>query len=102
MTASPHVLLLEDDPAIARTVSYALERDGIRCTHCLLIADARAQWANHRFDALLLDVGLPDGNGLDWCRQLRASGATAPMLVLSARGEEMDRVLGLELGATTI
>ena len=99
MIASPHVLLLEDDPAIARTVSYALERDGIRCTHSLLIADARAQWASHRFDALLLDVGLPDGNGLDWCRQLRASGATAPMLVLSARGEEIDRVLGLELGA---
>ena len=52
-----------------------------------------------RFNALLLDVGLPDGNGLDWCRQLRAGGSTAPMLVLSARGEEMDRVLGLELGA---
>ena len=99
MHTPPHVLLLEDDPAIARTVCYALERDGIRCTHSLLIVDARQQWANGRYDALLLDVGLPDGNGLDWCRQLRASGVTAPMLVLSARGEEMDRVLGLELGA---
>ena len=99
MHSAPHVLLLEDDPAIARTVCYALERDGIRCTHSLLIADARQQWASQRFNALLLDVGLPDGNGLDWCHQLRASGSTAPMLVLSARGEEMDRVLGLELGA---
>ena len=99
MHTPPHVLLLEDDPAIARTVCYALERDGIRCTHSLLIVDARQQWANGRYDALLLDVGLPDGNGLDWCRQLRASGVTAPMLVLSARGEEIDRVLGLELGA---
>ena len=99
MHPTPHVLLLEDDPAIARTVCYALERDGIHCTHSLLIADARQQWASQRFDALLLDVGLPDGNGLDWCRQLRAGGSTAPMLVLSARGEEMDRVLGLELGA---
>ena len=99
MHTPPHVLLLEDDPAIARTVCYALERDGIRCTHSLLIVDARQQWANGRYDALVLDVGLPDGNGLDWCRQLRASGVTAPMLVLSARGEEMDRVLGLELGA---
>ena len=99
MHTQPHVLLLEDDPAIARTVCYALERDGIRCTHSLLIVDARQQWASGRYDALLLDVGLPDGNGLDWCRQLRASGVTAPMLVLSARGEEMDRVLGLELGA---
>lgn len=99
MLAAPHVLLLEDDPAIARTVCYALERDGIRCTHSLLMADARAQWASGRFDALLLDVGLPDGNGLDWCRQLRANGSPAPILVLSARGEEVDRVLGLELGA---
>ena len=99
MLAAPHVLLLEDDPAIARTVCYALERDGIRCTHSLLMADARAQWASGRFDALLLDVGLPDGNGLDWCRQLRAAGSPAPILVLSARGEEVDRVLGLELGA---
>ena len=46
-----------------------------------------------------LDVGLPDGNGLDWCRELRSSGDVAPILVLSARGEEMDKVLGLELGA---
>ncbi len=99
MLSTPHVLLLEDDPAIARTVCYALERDGIRCTHSLLMADARAQWASGRFDALLLDVGLPDGNGLDWCRQLRANGSPAPILVLSARGEEVDRVLGLELGA---
>ena len=99
MQTAPHVLLLEDDPAIARTVCYALERDGIRCTHSLLIADARQQWASQRFDALLLDVGLPDGNGLDWCRALRSAGSAAPMLVLSARGEEMDRVLGLELGA---
>ena len=99
MTALPHVLLLEDDPAIARTVCYALERDGIRCTHCLQLADARRQWQALRLDALLLDVGLPDGNGLNWCRDLRAQGVTTPMLILSARGEEMDRVLGLELGA---
>lgn len=95
----PRVLLLEDDPAIARTISYTLERDGIAVTHCLLMADARQQWKQHAFDLLLLDVGLPDGNGLDWCRDLRAAGATVPMLVLSARGEEMDKVLGLELGA---
>jgi two-component system catabolic regulation response regulator CreB len=96
---SPQVLLVEDDPAIARTVCYALARDGIAASHSLLLADARAQWKSRRFDALLLDVGLPDGNGLDWCRELRAASVHAPILVLSARGEEMDRVLGLELGA---
>ena len=98
-TSAPRVLLLEDDPAIARTICYALEREGIAVTHSLLIADARQQWASIAFDALLMDVGLPDGNGLDWCRELRSAGSIAPVLVLSARGEEMDKVLGLELGA---
>ena len=98
-TSAPRVLLLEDDPAIARTICYALEREGIAITHSLLIADARQQWASIAFDALLMDVGLPDGNGLDWCRELRSAGSIAPVLVLSARGEEMDKVLGLELGA---
>lgn len=93
------VLLVEDDPAIARTICYALEREGISVTHCLLLTDARSQWAHSLFDVLLLDVGLPDGNGLDWCRELRSSGCISPVLVLSARGEEMDKVLGLELGA---
>ena len=98
-TDAPQVLLLEDDPAIARTICYALQREGITVTHSLLIADARQQWASRSFDALLMDVGLPDGNGLDWCRELRSGGSIAPVLVLSARGEEMDKILGLELGA---
>lgn len=98
-TSAMHVLLLEDDPAIARTVCYALEREGIAVTHSLLIADARQQWSKTAFDVLLMDVGLPDGNGLDWCRELRSAGSIVPVLVLSARGEEMDKVLGLELGA---
>ena len=96
--APPHILLLEDDPAIAKTVVYALERDGMRATHCLLLQDARRQMALCSFDLLLLDVGLPDGSGLDLCRQVRAAG-NLPVLMLSARGEEIDRVLGLELGA---
>ena len=80
--APPRILLLEDDPAIARTVIYALERSGLQVTHCLMV----------------LDVGLPDGSGLDVCRQVRAQAAT-PVLMLSAHGEEIDRVLGLELAA---
>ena len=99
LSDAPQVLLLEDDPAIARTICYALQREGIAVTHSLLIADARQQWASRSFDALLMDVGLPDGNGLDWCRELRSGGSIAPVLVLSARGEEMDKILGLELGA---
>jgi two-component system, OmpR family, catabolic regulation response regulator CreB len=97
----PQILLLEDDNAIASTVIYALEREGFVVRHCLLLRDARVQIAHTRFDVHILDVGLPDGNGLDLCRELRASSALgdAAVLMLSARGEEMDRVLGLELGA---
>ena len=112
---SARLLLLEDDPAIARTVAYALERDGLSVTHSLLVQDARqqlqiqsqsqsqspSQSSQQGFDLLVLDVGLPDGSGLDLLRELRSAPATSslPVLMLSARGEELDRVLGLELGA---
>ena len=95
---TPRILLLEDDPAIARTVVYALERASLQVTHCLLVRDALRQISIGSYDVLVLDVGLPDGSGLDVCRQVRAQGAT-PVLMLSAHGEEIDRVLGLELGA---
>ena len=98
---SARLLLLEDDPAIARTVAYALERDGLTVTHSLLVHDARQQLQSARFDLLVLDVGLPDGSGLDLLRDVRNAAPTAalPVLMLSAHGEEIDRVLGLELGA---
>lgn len=98
---STRLLLLEDDPAIARTVAYALERDGLTVTHSLLVHDARQQLQSARFDLLVLDVGLPDGSGLDLLRDVRHAPPTAalPVLMLSAHGEEIDRVLGLELGA---
>lgn len=98
---SARLLLLEDDPAIARTVAYALERDGLTVTHSLLVHDARQQLQRTRFDLLVLDVGLPDGSGLDLLRDVRNAPPTAalPVLMLSAHGEEIDRVLGLELGA---
>ena len=102
------LLLLEDDPAIARTVIYTLERDGLGVTHSLLLRDARQQMQARAFDLLVLDVGLPDGSGLDLLQQVRNTPAApgtpgtpraTPVLMLSARGEELDRVLGLELGA---
>ena len=92
------LLLLEDDPAIAKTVVFALQREGYTVVHCPLLRDARRALAAQQFDALVLDVGLPDGNGLDLCREVRSAGST-PVLMLSARGEELDRIVGLELGA---
>jgi two-component system, OmpR family, catabolic regulation response regulator CreB len=97
----PHVLLLEDEPSIAHMVIYAFERAGLRVTHSLLVRDALRQIATAAPDLLVLDVGLPDGSGLDVCRAIRANPASRhiPVLMLSAHGEEIDRVLGLELGA---
>ena len=99
----PRVLLLEDDPAIARTVAFALEREGHEVQHVLLVREAQALLAGREVDILVLDVGLPDGNGIDVCRALRQSAdarqRALPVLMLSARSEEIDRVLGLEMGA---
>jgi two-component system, OmpR family, catabolic regulation response regulator CreB len=98
---STNILLLEDDPTIAKTIVYALERAGLSVTHCLLVQDALQQIERQMPDLLILDIGLPDGNGLDVCRKMRASltHQHIPILMLSAHGEEIDRILGLELGA---
>lgn len=98
---STNILLLEDDPTIAKTVVYAFERAGLQVTHCLLVQDAMQQIERHLPDLLILDIGLPDGNGLDVCKKMRASSPHQhiPILMLSAHGEEIDRILGLELGA---
>jgi two-component system catabolic regulation response regulator CreB len=96
----PALLLVEDDPAIARTVVYALQREGFAVDHAALLKDARErlQRAPRAYSAAIVDVGLPDGSGLDLCRALHREQGL-PVIILSARGEEMDRVLGLELGA---
>lgn len=100
-TEPARLLLLEDDPAIAGTVVFALQREGFAVQHVLLVREAEARL--HAVDLLLLDVGLPDGNGLDLCRSLRqhadARMRTLPVLMLTARGEEADRIVGLEMGA---
>ena len=110
--SAQRLLLLEDDPAIAKTAAYALEREGFEVDHVLLVreAEARLAQARHGYALAILDVGLPDGSGLDLCRDLRRGHASAPsgpgadnralpIVMLTARGEELDRVLGLELGA---
>jgi two-component system, OmpR family, catabolic regulation response regulator CreB len=95
------ILLLEDDPTIAKTVVYAFERAGLKVRHCLFLQDAMQQIERRQPDLLVLDIGLPDGNGLEVCRKIRANPKQQhiPILILSAHGEEIDRILGLELGA---
>jgi two-component system, OmpR family, catabolic regulation response regulator CreB len=97
------ILLLEDDPAIADTVAFAFQREGWEVVHVLLVQHAQDWVRRGRPAAAVLDVGLPDGNGMDLCRRWRSDPdpylACLPTLLLTARGEEFDRVLGLEAGA---
>jgi len=93
------ILLLEDDPAIAQTVVFALQREGLAVEHHAWLAEARSAWAQRPPRVAVLDIGLPDGSGLDWLKALRQQGDATPVLLLSARSEELDKVLGLELGA---
>jgi two-component system, OmpR family, response regulator RegX3 len=92
------ILLVEDEESITTPLAEALERDGFQAQIAHTASDALEQARKHRPDLVLLDLMLPDGSGLDVCRELRAS-SSVPIIILSARGEETDRVVGLELGA---
>ncbi|MBX3741879.1 MAG: two-component system response regulator CreB [Akkermansiaceae bacterium] len=91
------ILLVEDEPAIADTLIYALETECFEVRHVLTGGDALAAFAEKPFDLAILDIGLPDMSGLDVCGHLRA-GSQVPVLFLTARSSEVDRVMGLELG----
>lgn len=91
------ILVVDDEARIREVVQYALEREGYEVT---LAADGRAALESAEredFDVVVLDVMLPEVDGLEVCRQLRA-GKRPPVLFLSARSEEVDRIVGLEIG----
>ena len=92
------ILVVEDEESITTPLAEALERDGFHAEVAHTVADGLAKGRAARPDLVLLDIGLPDGSGLDVCRELRAT-SSVPIIILSARGEEADRVVGLELGA---
>ena len=94
----PTILLAEDEPAIADTVLYALRAEGYAAEHVLLGGAVVPRVRRGGIDLVLLDVGLPDRNGFDVCRDLRGVSGV-PVVFLTARNDEIDRVLGLELGA---
>ena len=95
---SERVLLIEDDTRLAEMVSEYLGGAGFDISRVASGAAALERLARHPYDALVLDLTLPDIDGLEVCRRLRAKWDT-PVLMLTARGEPMDRVVGLELGA---
>jgi len=92
------VLIIEDDQGLSAMLSEYLAPLGLRLTACTTAADGLRMLGKERFDALILDVMLPDLDGFEVCRRVRA-GSDVPILMLTARGDEMDRIVGLELGA---
>jgi two-component system catabolic regulation response regulator CreB len=91
------ILIIEDEPAIADNLVYALETEGFACTWCATGGEG-LQAVERGFDLAVLDVGLPDMGGFDLCRAIRQKH-DLPILFLTARSGEIDRVVGLELGA---
>lgn len=93
------VLLVEDDPLIAKTLVMSLCYEGFELTVTPNAREAASALVSHGFDLVMFDVGLPDGNGIDLCRALRARDDTIPILMLSARTDEATAVAGIESGA---
>lgn len=94
----PSVLLIEDEAPIADTLTYALTTEGFEVTWHALGRDGLAALQQRAFDLVILDVGLPDGNGFELCKQIRRH-SDVPLMFLTARTEEIDRIIGLEIGA---
>jgi two-component system, OmpR family, catabolic regulation response regulator CreB len=92
------ILIVEDEPAIAEVISYALQQEQYLTTHTTLGQQAIALHQAQCFDSIILDIGLPDTNGFEVCKQLRQFSHT-PILMLTARTDEIDRIVGLEIGA---
>lgn len=93
-----HILIVEDELAIAETLIYAFNEAGFATSHHVFGSDAIVKLSNSQIDFVILDVGLPDMTGFDVCKQIRAI-SNVPILFLTARNHEIDRIVGLEIGA---
>ena len=102
MTRMSHILIVDDDPHIRDLLAFALGKAGMSVAEASDGEEAQAAIARRMPDLMVLDINMPRLNGLDLCRTLRAeggAGAALPILFLSSRDDEIDRVLGIELGA---
>lgn len=93
----PLILLVEDEPSIADNVIYSLETEGFAVTHHTTGRDALRALSAHSLALIVLDIGLPDINGFELCREIRTR-STVPIIFMTARKSEVDRVVGLEIG----
>jgi len=98
MPDSSTILLVDDEDAVQKLLAYPLERDGFRVIQARDGEEALERFENEHVDLVVLDLMLPKLDGLEVCKRLRA-GSTVPIIMLTARDDELDKVLGLELGA---
>jgi len=92
------ILLVEDEPEIAKLLELPFRTEGFELDHVTNLKDARSTFNDEKFQAVLLDLNLPDGNGIEFCKEIRQK-STIPILIITARRDEVDRILGLEFGA---
>lgn len=95
---APEILIVEDDPGVRVLLARTLKENGLNVTAAPAATEMWRALKTNQFDLILLDIMLPGTNGLDLCRAIRKDSAV-PIIMVSARGEEIDRVLGLEIGA---
>jgi DNA-binding response OmpR family regulator len=96
---APRILLVDDEQPIQTLLSFPLQRDGYEVVQASDGREALARFSEQQFDLVVLDLMLPRMDGLEVCKRLRANGSTVPIIMLTAKSEEIDKVLGLELGA---
>lgn len=99
MAQTPHVLIVDDDHEIRRLLGRYLGEQGFRVSQAGSKREFNERLATEKFDIVILDVLLPDGSGLDLCRQLRQHEPQLPVILVTALKEDVDRIIGLEIGA---
>ena len=93
------LLIVEDDRSLSRSINDYLKMEGHLCEVALTFADATEKASLNKYDCIILDIGLPDGNGLDLIREMKANRMTGGILILSAKSSLDDKLVGLKIGA---
>ncbi|WP_213287313.1 response regulator [Bradyrhizobium sp. sGM-13] len=95
----PQILVVDDDLEIRKLLARYMKEQGFRVQLASRCAEVRERIATNQIDLIVLDVMLPDGSGLDLCRDLRSERSNVPIILLTALKEDIDRIIGLEIGA---